>query len=220
MSTRARRREEKAQRRTAIIDAAEAVLAEQGLDGATMGAIAETARLSRGLLYVYFEDQEDLTLAVTERGFDALRARFTDAVASYDRGLSQIRAIGEAYVAFAADHPLYFDLLARFEGRDLAPSRAEGYEASCAVAAHEVLQLMADAIERGVEDGSIRSDLGPPLPTAISLWGFTHGIIQVLARKATMIQNAYRLDRPQVVAHAFDLLDRALRSDASAPSLS
>lgn len=210
-----RRREEKAQRRTALIDAAEAVFARRGPEQATMGAIAEEARLSRGLLYVYFEDQEDLTLAVTTRGFTTLHERFHAAVARHEQGLDQIRAIGEAYVDFAQAHSLYFDLLVRFEVRDLVPSQAEGYEATCTVAAHEVLQLMAEVIERGMDDGSIRDDLGAPLATAISLWGFTHGIIQVLAKRATVIQGAYRLDRSYIVTHAFDLLDRALRADES-----
>jgi AcrR family transcriptional regulator len=213
MSTGARRREEKAQRRTAIIDAAEAVFERDGPAQATIRAIAEEARLSRGLLYVYFDDQDDLMLAVTARGFTALHARLTEAVARYDRGLTQLRALGDAYVAFAHAHPLYFDLLARFEVRDVAPSQAEGYEAHCAVAAHEVLQLMAEVIERGMDDGSIRDDLGAPLATAISLWGFTHGLIQVLHKRATMIESAYRLDRGYVFTHAFDLLDRALHAD-------
>lgn len=217
MSTTDRHRDEKAQRRSAIIDAAEAVLARQGIEQATMGAIAEEARMSRGLLYVYFTDQDDLVLAVTERGYAVLHAQFEAAMARQERGIDQIRAVGTAYVAFADRHPLYFDLLARFEVREVAPSQAEGHEAACAVATHDVLQLMADALRQGMDDGSIRTDLGPPLATAISLWGFTHGLIQVLAKKATMIENAYRLDRARLVAHAFDLLDRALRPGSTTP---
>ncbi|NBB74335.1 MAG: TetR family transcriptional regulator, partial [Bacteroidetes bacterium] len=117
MSIEERQREEKEQRRQSIIDAAERVLRDKDVEALTMSDVADAARLSRSLLYVYFEDLDDIVLAVTLRGFEALHDRFVEAAAAHERGLMKIRAIGEAYVRFAHEKPVYFDLMARFEAR-------------------------------------------------------------------------------------------------------
>ena len=55
-----RRLEEKERRRAEIVDAAEAAGRDVGLDALTMDDVARRARLSRALLYVYFQDRSDL----------------------------------------------------------------------------------------------------------------------------------------------------------------
>ena len=52
-----RRLEEKERRRLEILDAAEAVAAVVGVEALTMDLVARKARLSRALLYVYFNDK-------------------------------------------------------------------------------------------------------------------------------------------------------------------
>ena len=55
-----RRLEEKERRRAEILDASEAVAGVVGWDNMTMDQVARKARLSRALLYVYFNDKSDL----------------------------------------------------------------------------------------------------------------------------------------------------------------
>lgn len=204
-----RRQEEKEQRRAEIIDAAEAVFARKGVDAATMGDIATQARLSRGLLYVYFNDKDDLALAITQRGFHTLRTAFEEAVAEHALGIDQIRAMGEAYVRFSQTHPLYFDMVARFEGREIDPAEVESNEAACLGEGRQVIELMSATVQRGIDDGTIRSDQQPER-IALSLWGFTHGIIQLLAMKASMLERQYGIGQQHFVDGAFDLMGCAI----------
>ncbi len=53
-------------RRQQILEAALAVFAEQGFDGATTKDIAARAEVTHGLIYFYFESKEDLFLAAFE----------------------------------------------------------------------------------------------------------------------------------------------------------
>ena len=192
MSIEERQREEKEERRRTIIDAAETVLREKGRGDMAMGDIAEEARLSRSLLYVYFEDMEDIVLAVTLRGFQSMRERFEHAVKEHEVGRQQIRAVGDAYVQFAQEESMYFDLVAQFESRsadaDDAPQRVQ----QCLAESDRVMASMTKAIEQGIEDGSIRSELDPT-QTAITLWGCTHGLIQLAANKGTSLEQQYGL---------------------------
>jgi AcrR family transcriptional regulator len=208
MSLEERQQEEKEERRRTIVDAAEAVLARTGRDGMTMADIADEARLSRSLLYVYFEDMDDIVLAVTLRGHRALRERF-EAAAAHDTGLMKIRAIGEAYVQFAREEPTYFDLLAQFEARTAAPDDASERERQCLAESERVMEAMTGAIQDGIDDGSIRPDLDP-VHTAVTLWGYTHGLIQLVAHKGAGLEHQYGLDPEQLVANGLDFAGVAL----------
>jgi AcrR family transcriptional regulator len=222
MSIEERQQEEKEQRRQTIIDAAETVLRETDRDEMTMADIAEEARLSRSLLYVYFEDMDDIVLGVTHRGFRSMRKRFQAAVAEHDRGLRQIRAVGDAYVAFSQDVPTYFDLVAQFESRATEPEDATERMRQCLAEADRTLEVMADAIQTGIDDGSIRSGLDP-MQTAVTLWGGTHGLIQLAAKKGGGLERRYGISADALVDEGLGFLGVALAgrpleadSDASA----
>ena len=59
---RARRPEQKQERRSAILRAAESLLDEQGLEGTCLTAIAERSGLSRANLYRYFDSREAILM--------------------------------------------------------------------------------------------------------------------------------------------------------------
>src|SRR5471032_1974513 len=104
-----RRGEEKERRRAEILDAAQALYLEKGWDALTVDQVARSARLSRALVYVYFRDKEELLFAIGERAMRLLRDRFIQAAASHIRGLDQVVAIGQTYMAYAHEFPHYFD---------------------------------------------------------------------------------------------------------------
>lgn len=215
MSIEKRQREEKRQRRRSIVDAAETVLAAKGRDDMTMADIAEEARLSRSLLYVYFEDMDDIVLAVTYRGFRSMRERFEAAVEQHDTGLLQIRGIGNAYVDFAQEEPTYFQLVAQFESRTANPQDAPERMRKCLAEADRGLGAMAEAIRNGIDDGSVRADLDP-VQTAITLWGSTHGLIQLAANKGAGLKQRYGLSPEVLVDNGLGFLGIALAGSSSA----
>ena len=177
-----RRVEEKERRRGEITDAAERLYADQGWDAVTMDQVAKSARLSRALVYVYFRDKEELLFAIGERAMRVLRERFTEAAARHVRGIDQIHAIGRAYMAYAHEFPHYFDVCARFQAHSVTADAGSNEEA-CHVAGDQAIAVVVQAIATGIADGSVRPDIGPPMLVAVSMWAFTHGIIQLAMAK-------------------------------------
>ncbi|MBS0380063.1 MAG: helix-turn-helix transcriptional regulator [Proteobacteria bacterium] len=204
-----RRQEEKERRRAEILDAAEEVTGTAGWDELTMDQVARRARLSRALLYVYFQDKTDLMFGICERGLTVLRQRFEEAVARNRSGLEQVTAIGRAYLAFSQEFPVYFDILARCELREMDAETAAANEAACMVTGDAVHGLMVEVLTRGVEDGSVRADLGPPLVAAMNLWGFVHGVIQLAHTKAKLLAH-HRLDQRVLLEQAIAMATRAV----------
>jgi len=178
-----RRVEEKERRRADIVDAAEKLYAEKGWDSVTMDQVAKAARLSRALLYVYFRDRDELQFAIGERALEMLRTRFLEAVAEHRRGLDQVEAIGRAYMTYAQDFPHYFDVCARFQAHSMSADPGSN-EGACAVAGDAAISVVVEAIRTGIADGSIRDDIGDPMLYAVTLWAFTHGVIQLAMAKS------------------------------------
>ena len=177
-----RRGEEKERRRAEILDAAEILYASKGWDSLTVDQVARGARLSRALVYVYFRDKEELLFAIGERAMRLLRDRFMAAATGHPSGLDQVEAIGRAYMGYAYEFPHYFDFCSRFQAHSVA-TEPGSHEGACQVAGDEALGAVVRAIEIGLRDGSIRSDVGDPTLLAFTLWAFTHGVIQLAMAK-------------------------------------
>jgi TetR/AcrR family transcriptional regulator len=205
-----RRVEEKERRRAEILDAAERLYAEKDWDRVTMEQVARSARLSRGLVYVYFRDKAELLFGIGERAMKMLTERFEAAAARHTSGLDKVEAIGRAYMAYAHEFPHYFNFCARFQAHSASPEPGSN-EASCAAGGEASLGVVVRAIETGIRDRSIRADIGPPLLLAATLWSFTHGVIQLAMAKATELARL-GVAVPELSEYATGLLRDTLKS--------
>lgn len=206
-----RRLEEKERRRVEIIDAAEATGREMGLDAMTMDDVARRARLSRALLYVYFQDRSDLMFGLAERAMGMLYTRFVEAAERNRTGLEQVSAMGRAYVAFSQEFPVLFDALARCELHTPEPTDASPSEQACALGGDRLQSRLVESIEAGVRDGSIRADVGSPMLMSVTLWGFMHGIIQLTTTKANALAH-HGVTAQTLVEHAISMITRDLKA--------
>jgi len=171
-----RRERERDRRRNEIIDAASRVFAARGYSVATMDAIASEAELSKGTLYLYFENKEALFLANASRMASQVLASF-EAISSDDSlaGVERYRRMLESYTRIAAEQPEKFRALVGFLASNTeldinAPTSVEHREIVDAIVA-----CMIAALERGMADGTIRSDV-VPLETATQSWAALIGI--------------------------------------------
>jgi TetR/AcrR family transcriptional regulator, cholesterol catabolism regulator len=106
------RRAQAAWRRDQLLDAAGAVFAQAGIDGASMKDVAQAAGVTPGLLYHYFGSKEELVTAVLDRhGFLPELQRLFAAPA--EQPVAEIlEALVSRFAVYLADQPdrmrLYF----------------------------------------------------------------------------------------------------------------
>src|SRR5471030_2519174 len=208
-----RRVEEKERRRAEILDAAEALYAKEGWDLVTVDQVARSARLSRALVYVYFKDKEEILFAIGERAMGLLRDRFIAASAGQRLGMEKIEAIGRSYMAYAFEFPHYFDFCSKFHAHSGAPDPGS-HDLACRDAGDEAIAAVVQAIECGIRDGSIRADIGDPMMLAVTLWSFTHGLIQLAMAKGTDMAR-FGIEMPNLSDYGFGLLRRVAQSYAA-----
>lgn len=205
-----RREEEKERRRAEIVDAAERLYAEKGWDAVTMDQVAKSARLSRALVYVYFKDRDDLMFAICDRAMRLLCTRFEEAYARTSRGIDRVDAIGRAYMAYAHEFPHYFDACARFQAHS-GTAPVDSNEAACTLAGDAALGIVVRAIVSGIEDGTIRRDVGDPALLAATLWGCTHGVTLIaMSKSGDLVRHGVAADAMHT--YALELLRQSMKT--------
>jgi len=97
--------------RRALLDAAEAMVAEHGIAAVTMSAVARRAGVSTGAPYRHFEDRVALLRALAQRGRRAVAQRMEGASQGAPEPLEGFRRAGIEYVRFAVEHPALFRVM-------------------------------------------------------------------------------------------------------------
>ena len=124
----------------------------------------------------------------------------------------KVEAIGRAYVQYSRETPHYFDACSQFQAYQAGDAEgADQNEEACLAASRQVHGVLVEALRTGMQDGTIRADLENPLMTAIALWGFAHGIIQLAATKAEMLAK-FNIAIDPLVQHGFGLFSRNCRN--------
>ena len=204
-----RREREKEQRKNDIIDAAEKVFFSKGLDLATMDDVAAEAELSKGTLYLYFKNKEELFWAINARGLDKMSMLFVEAISKHKTGLDKVKALGEAYYRFYLDYPDYFEMLLKYEIKTINKEEADECVLKCDKYGQKSIELVVSVIMLGQEDGTIRKDINP-LHTAIILWGQLTGVIQILSKKGNHLQEEHGFNLDGLMDETFNFVYRAL----------
>lgn len=204
-----RREREKIHRRNTIIDAAEKIFFSKGVTIATMDEVADEAELSKGTLYLYFKNKQELYLAINERGLRVLEQKFKDAVDSQEIGIDKVVAIGHAYIEFYKQYPNYFNAMVYYESNELDFSEENECALACEEQGQKTLQVVASAVQNGIDDGSIRSELHP-FETAVILWGQSTGMIQIAAIKGNHLEEKHNLDAQRISMISIELIKRSI----------
>src|SRR5215467_8260372 len=97
-------------KRDLILDAARQVFAEEGLEGASLRAIATRAGYTPAALYFHFDSKEAIYAEVLRNSLAALGGNVDEAVASARGPKNKLRAAAMAFFRFYADNPRDLDL--------------------------------------------------------------------------------------------------------------
>jgi AcrR family transcriptional regulator len=202
-----RKEREKKRRRQAIIDAAEQVFFSKGIESATMDEVAEMAELSKGTLYLYFNNKNELLHAIVERGLKILYERFNTVVEKEEKGIDKIRALGRAYFEFFLEEPDYYSTMLHHDTHEVDPEilKSNPNFALCIELGNKLFGLMQDAVKTGIKDGSIRRDLDP-VKLSLVLWGQSSGVLHLMKSKKFLIEKMFGLAPEELVEYSHDLI--------------
>ena len=94
------------QTRTAILDEALRIASKLGLEGLTIGSLADATGMSKSGLFAHFGSREDLQLAVLEHAAQRYGEMVFVPVLKIERGLPRLRALFERWLDWALESGL------------------------------------------------------------------------------------------------------------------
>ncbi|MGV9354822.1 TetR/AcrR family transcriptional regulator [Streptomyces misionensis] len=137
--------------RTVLLEQAEVVLRERGIDALSLRELAREAGVSHGAPRSHFIDRGALLDALAERGFIRLADRIREAASREPEDHARaLHAAASAYLAFAERDPALLDLM--FATKVGEPSEA------VRGAAERLFGTMTDIMNAGVEAGAYDAD--------------------------------------------------------------
>jgi AcrR family transcriptional regulator len=174
--------------RAAILDAALGLASHMGLEGLSIGALAEVMQMSKSGVFAHFGSREELQISVIRE----YHARFEEEVffpaIAEARGLARLRALFERWIRRVSveidSGCIYISGAVEFDDR---PGPVRDALASMVRAWHAALER---AIRIAIEAGELNADTD-----AHQMLFEMHGLILALHHDARFLRNPHTLDR-------------------------
>ena len=154
--------------RERLCEAAERLFAERGPDAVTMRQLAAELGVSPMTPYRYFRDKDDILAAIRTNGFNRFAEALETARDRAEGARAKGKAVGEAYVTFALEHPHAYKLMF-----DLNQPHMEKYPELVA-AGHRARQTMTGYVDDAVSEGIMHGDAGE---IGMMFWAAVHGAV-------------------------------------------
>ena len=181
--------------RQAIVEHAARMASRVGLDGLTIGALADDLELSKSGLFAHFHSKEALQLQVLEFGIE----RFVDVVVkpalAAPRGEKRVRALFERWMDWPKTSGLsgcMFVALSTELDDQPGPVRERLVQSQ-----KDWLDVIANSVRSGVTDGAFRADVDPE-QFAQELYGImlaNHHAVRLLRDKSGLDRTRRAFER-------------------------
>ncbi|HEY4068711.1 MAG TPA: TetR/AcrR family transcriptional regulator [Burkholderiaceae bacterium] len=171
------------QTRAAILDAALALASHKGLEGLSIGALAEVTQMSKSGVFAHFGSREELQISVVREYHEQFQAEVFEPAMTAARGLPRLRALFDRWfkrVSYEIDAGcIYISGAVEFDDRP-GPVRD---------ALVTMVQTWQDALERAIrmaiDEGHLRADTDSK-----QVLFEVHGLILALHHDARFLRHA------------------------------
>ena len=147
---------------------AERLFATKGADAVTMRQLAAELGVSAMTPYRYFADKDEILAAIRTNGFNHFIRALTEARETQEGSRARGKAMGEAYMDFAFEHPHTYKLM--FDLNQPGQERYPDLIDAIARATETLSDYIRDHVAEGVLEGDAE-EIGA------MFWASTHGAI-------------------------------------------
>ncbi len=169
-----RREREREELREQILDVAMSIFTKEGYEAVTIRRIADEVEYTPGALYSYFGDKEDIVFALVVRASKKLNALF-QSLEALPHPLERLWATGRAYMRFAMENPVEYDLLFIMSAPIQKMAECDFDETRTA------FHILRKTVQECMEQGFLpRADADA---AAFAMWSFVHGSVSLMIRK-------------------------------------
>ena len=160
-------------RRRSLIHAACQVFGERGFEQATMDAIAETAQVAKGTVYLYYPSKRAIYDAVFATGMGEIEHLIGERVAAAATAREAIAGFVTVRTEYFQQHPDFFRVYVAEIARQVAAGADE--RSSCQLALERQTRALQRVMEKAVANGEVRAV--DPEAAALAVFDMSKGLV-------------------------------------------
>lgn len=184
---------EKENRRLAIVDVAERILNDEGLEAVTIRRVAKEAGLSSGAMYMYFKNKEELMLCMLIQNLRLLKKDMSACIDD-NNPVEAIKKMGYHYKRYFIRFGKHINILSfavknKEKYGDLNPQMLSDLEAVLS----DLLSLVQGLLSSPSMEGALKGI--PPERGVPVLWALIQGLVQITLPIQTTETPTYDFDQ-------------------------
>ena len=173
-----RRKREKDQRRSAILNAARKLFFEKGFRYVTVENIARKAELSKGSIYLYFRSKEEIYTQILLNDIDKFNKKSSLIFQNGKSAAELVMDFAFIYVDFFLNDRELFRIMMTFMLHTEDMNLAETVNQHIIEVTNNTVKIIETILQQGIEKGEFPSDINLRL-SRNAMWGLLNGIISL-----------------------------------------
>jgi AcrR family transcriptional regulator len=173
-----RRKREKDQRRSAILNAARKLFFEKGFRYVTVENIARKAELSKGSIYLYFSSKGEIYTQILLNDIDKFNKKSSLIFQNGKSAVELVMDFAFIYVDFFLNDRELFRIMMTFMLHTEDMNLAETVNQHIIEVTNNTVKIIETILQQGIEKGEFPSDINLRL-SRNAMWGLLNGIISL-----------------------------------------
>lgn len=173
-----RRKREKDQRRSAILNAARKLFFEKGFRYVTVENIARKAELSKGSIYLYFSSKEEIYTQILLNDIDKFNKKSSLIFQNGKSAAELVMDFAFIYVDFFLNDRELFRIMMTFMLHTEDMNLAETVNQHIIEVTNNTVKIIETILQQGIEKDEFPSDINLRL-SRNAMWGLLNGIISL-----------------------------------------
>ena len=174
-----------------ILEVAEDLFIQKGIEQVTIGDIAKASRLTRATIYKYFANKEDMAQEIFRSVTKGWRDRNEREVWAFQgTGYQRLEKFITILFTYLFQNPREASFVAELNYLYAKEWSAEMFANTMLENLREDRQFILESIRRGMEDGSLRTDIDPELALA-AFFNFVSGMISRFGEMGDKVQSEF-----------------------------
>jgi len=183
--------------RERILDTAERLFIQEGIDNISISAIADAARIARRTLYQYFPDKQEISWAIYEKIVEKWSGVFSHPLEKEGNGYQQLERLVLLLASQWMEHPEDSRFIVEHNtlyARESNVDRIGQVNEQASLATND---LFTKLIRQGIADGSIRVDVESYRLT-VAILNMVNCVNSRFALLSENITQEYNLPAPEI----------------------
>lgn len=197
-----------------IIDCAERIFNKKSVNNATMDDLSIESEYTKKTIYKYFKNKEEIYKSILYRAFRLFNEIIEENVILKENKDAQEKLISysRSSIIFFKKNSFYYELISNYKNEMEDFDNQSEITRNCYREGDKTFKYLLEIIKEGISENLFRKDIDP-IDIAISLWGFSQGILSLTNVKSNYLQKTFNKSTEEIIENSFKLIIKALENN-------